>query len=208
MNNKERRSPTVYIIDDNYSVRSSISWLVEQIGLKAKAYASAQDFLDKYDSSSFGCLVLDIRMPAMSGLELQDKLNSLGATLPVIIITGHGDVPVTVRAMKAGAYDFLQKPFNDQVLIDKINEAIREHESILNEIEHKNRSEQMLSSLTQRELDVLSQLKDGKTSKMIANNLGISVRTVEGHRAKIMHKLEAKTTGQLISMVSSQQKDY
>jgi FixJ family two-component response regulator len=149
-----------------------------------------------------GCLVLDIRMPGMSGLELQEYLAVARLSIPVIIVTGHGDVPVTVRAMKKGAFDFLQKPFNDQALLDSIFAAIRKHEEICAENERRAEEEQNLASLTSREREVLELLRAGKSSKVIAADLDISVRTVEGHRANIMLKMNAKTVGQLIGLAS------
>lgn len=191
--------PTVYIVDDNPAVRDAIGWLLEQVKLPAMAFASATEFLDAYHPDIAGCLVLDMRMPGMSGLDLQEKLLEIGAKLPIIIVTGHGDVPVTVRAMKAGAFEFLQKPFSDQVLLDSITAAMRKHAALLAERRRDTEARAALSSLTAREQEVLQLLRGGKSSKLIAANLGISTRTVEGHRANIMAKLGVKTLPQLVS---------
>ena len=202
MSTAKTKQPTVYIVDDHPAVRDSIRWLVQQVGLAAKTFASAKEFLASPDPDMHGCLVLDIRMPGMSGLELQEYLAVAQVSIPVIIVTGHGDVPVTVRAMKKGAFDFLQKPFNDQALLDSIFAAIRKHEEICAEKERRAEEEQNLASLTSREREVLELLRAGKSSKVIAADLDISVRTVEGHRANIMLKMNAKTVGQLIDLAS------
>lgn len=191
--------PTVYIVDDNEAVRDAIRWLVEQVRLPAKAFVSAKEFLDAYHPDMAGCLVLDMRMPGMSGLDLQEKLSELGATLPIIIVTGHGDVPVTVRAMKAGAFEFLQKPFSDQVLLDSITAAMRKHAELVAARQRDWKAREALSALTTREREVLRLLKEGKSSKLIAADLGISTRTVEGHRAHIMSKLSVRTLPQLVN---------
>lgn len=192
---------TVFIVDDNAAVRDAIRWLVEQVGLTARTYGAAQEFLSAYRPGVRGCLVLDIRMPGMSGLDLQERLLKVGATLPIIFVTGHGDVPVTVRAMKAGAFDFLQKPFNDNMLLDAIFAAIRQSEEMRAEEERRAQAAQGLAALTAREREVLRLLRGGKSSKLIAADMGISVRTVEGHRANIMDKMNARTVGQLVEMV-------
>ena len=193
-------SATVYIVDDNAAVRDAVRWLVEEVGLRAQAYATAYEFLDDFDPAALGCLVLDIRMPGMSGLDLQEHLAQRGASLPVIVVTGHGDVPMAVRSMKTGAFEFLQKPFNDQTLLDCIFAAISRHESILAESSKHAEASRNLASLTRRELEVLNLLRAGKSSKAIAADLHISVRTVEGHRANIMDKMQANTVAQLIEM--------
>jgi len=193
--------PTVFVVDDNAAVRDAIRWLVEQVGLNVKAYATAHEFLAAYRPGMRGCLVLDIRMPGMSGIELQEKLAREGAHLPVIIVTGHGDVPITVRAMKAGACEFLQKPFNDQTLLDAIQSALDRYRQIWEQEDRQSQTSRSLATLTPREREVLEQLRRGKLNKVIAADLGLSVRTVEGHRARIMEKMGARTLGQLIEMV-------
>ncbi len=194
-------APTVFVVDDDFGVRSSIRVLMKSIGLPATPYASAKEFLAAYDAAQPGCLVLDIRMPGMSGLELQEELNSRGAVLPVIFVSGHADIPMAVEAMRHGAFDFLQKPFRDQDLIDRVQqalardretrEALKEHESI----------RARLATLTPREQDVLELLTAGKANKGMAQDLGLSQRTVEVHRAHVMEKMGAKSVAQLVRMV-------
>jgi FixJ family two-component response regulator len=164
-------------------------------------FSSAQEFLDFFKAEMRGCLVLDIRMPGMSGLDLQEQLTRIDAHIPVIIITGHGDVPITVRAMKSGAFEFLQKPFNDQVLIDTIQTALKQYDPIWKEEDKRNEATKNLAVLTKREREVLELLKNGKSNKLIARELVLSVRTIEGYRANITDKLGAKSLGVLIDMV-------
>jgi FixJ family two-component response regulator len=201
MNPEKPKRPTVYIVDDNPAVRDAVRWLVEQVGLSAKTFASAKDFLSSYGSDLYGCIVLDVRMPGMSGIELQEQLTRLSSSLPVIIVTGHGDVPITVRAMKAGAFDFLQKPFNDQALLDSIFAAIRKHDQITQRKECESQTEERLAALTAREREILNLLRRGALSKEIAAKLNISIRTVEGHRAHIMSKMQARSIGQLFDIL-------
>jgi len=194
-------APTVYIVDDDNGVRSSIRVLMKSVGLPAITFASAQEFLAGYHPNHPGCLVLDIRMPGMSGLELQETLNDKGAVIPVIFITGHGDVPMAVEAMRHGAFDFLQKPFRDQDLIDRIQQALaRDHETRESLREH-GRTRARIASLTPREKEVLDLLTAGKANKMMAQDLGLSQRTVEIHRAHVMEKMGAKSVAQLVRMV-------
>jgi two-component system, LuxR family, response regulator FixJ len=195
------KSATVFVVDDDSGVRSSIRMLLKSVGIPATPMASAQEFLDAFDPAQPGCLVLDIRMPGMSGLELQQQLNLRGAILPVLFITGHGDVPMAVEAMQQGAFDFLQKPFRDQDLIDRIQKALaRDQENRANLRQHGVIRER-LESLTSRERDVLDLLTQGKQNKVMAAELGISQRTVEIHRAHVMEKLGANSVAQLVRMV-------
>tara|TARA_B110000908_G_scaffold47858_2_gene58405 strand:- start:254 stop:871 length:618 start_codon:yes stop_codon:yes gene_type:complete len=192
---------TIYIVDDNPAVRDAIRFLVKQVGLTPKIFSSAKEFLDYFTIDMRGCLVLDIRMPGMSGLDLQEQLILLGAHIPIIIITGHGDVPITVRAMKSGAFEFLQKPFNDQVMLDTIQAALSQYDAIWEEDDKRNDASKSLKVLTKREREVLELLKNGKSNKLIARELSLSVRTIEGYRANITDKLGAKSLGVLIDMV-------
>lgn len=192
---------TIYIVDDNPAVRDAVRFLVKQVGLTPKIFSSAQEFLDYFTIDMRGCLVLDIRMPGMSGLDLQEQLILLGAHIPIIIITGHGDVPITVRAMKSGAFEFLQKPFNDQVMLDTIQAALNQYDAIWEEDDKRNDASKSLKVLTKREREVLELLKNGKSNKLIARELSLSVRTIEGYRANITDKLGAKSLGVLIDMV-------
>lgn len=195
---QEAQAPRVYVVDDNPAVRDSIRWLVEEVGLCAQVYSTAQEFLTDLDPSTVGCLLLDIRMPGMSGLELQDYLVREDISLPVVVVTGHGDVPMAVRAMKSGAFEFLQKPFNDQTLLDTIFSAINYHQSIIDDCRQRSLVSQNFASLTRREKQVLQMLRAGDSSREIAEKLHISVRTVEGHRAKLMDKMNSHTVAQLL----------
>jgi FixJ family two-component response regulator len=198
---RDKQWSVVHVVDDNPAVRDAICWLVEQVGLEGRPYDSAQAFLSQCDASTRGCLVLDIRMPGMSGLELQDRLRDTQHQLPVIIVTGHGDVPVTVRAMKAGAYEFLQKPFNDQDLLDAIQGGLNQYAAIWRKADEEASLQETLSSLTPREREVLTHLGLGKPNKLIAYEMNLSVRTVEGYRANIMAKLNVRTIGELMQIV-------
>lgn len=192
---------TVFIIDDDPAVRDAIRWLMEQVKLKVQVFSSADEFLASYTPGTRGCIILDVRMPGMSGLELQERLKAAGNILPTIIITGHGDVSIAVRAMKAGAVEFLQKPFNDQVLLDTVQSALSTDGALWDREERRQVYNRILSSLTKREKEVLNLLRTGKPNKVIASTLMISVRTVEGHRATIMSKTKAKSLGELIEML-------
>ena len=194
-------APTVYIVDDDSGVRSSIRVLMKSVGLAAAPFASAKDFLQAYHPNHPGCLVLDIRMPGMSGLELQEALNEKGAVLPVIFITGHGDIPMAVEAMRHGAFDFLQKPFRDQDLIDRIQQALERDAETRQSLQEHSRIRARIASLTPREREVLELLTSGKANKMMAQDLGLSQRTVEIHRAHVMEKMGAKSVAQLVRMV-------
>ena len=192
--------PTVFVVDDDPSVRESLATLLGSVDRNSETFGSAARFLEVYDGDRPGCLVLDIRMPGMSGLDLQDRLESLGSTLPIIFLTAHGDVPRTVRAMKAGAADFVQKPFRDQELLDRIQEALtldRDREADSADYQAiKSKVEQ----LTQRELEVFQRVTQGQANKVIAIELGISERTVEIHRSHVMQKMEARTLADLVRM--------
>jgi len=189
---------TVFIIDDDEGIREGLTILFESIGIKAQSFSSGDAFLAIYNENMMGCLVLDIRMPKMSGLELQQKLNDLNCLLPIIFITGHGDIPMAVEAMRLGAIDFIRKPFNEQHLIDRINEALaldnKQHEKLLNK--HKNKNN--IESLSNREREVFERVTNGMMNKVIACELNISERTVEVHRSHVMAKLGAKTLAQLV----------
>ncbi|MEE9255194.1 MAG: response regulator FixJ [Pseudomonadales bacterium] len=194
--------PTVFIVDDDDEVRDSLEDLVDSVGLKAEIFASAQEFLAAYDPLRAGCLVLDIRMPGMSGLELQEKLGEQQAVLPIIFITGHGDVPMAVEAMRRGAVDFIQKPFRDQDLLDRINSALAQGVGRREDMEEQRAIEERINSLTRRERQVMEMVVEGKANKVIAIDLGLSQRTVEVHRANVMEKMRAKTLADLVRMVS------
>ena len=174
---------------------------MKSVGLPAVTFASAQEFLRAYLPSQPGCLVLDMRMPAMNGLELQNILRSKGATIPIIFITGHGDVPMAVDAMRNGAFEFLQKPFRDQDLIDRVQEALARDSGNRQTLHEQSRIKACVASLTPREREVLDLLTTGKANKSMANDLGLSQRTVEIHRAHVMDKMGVKSVAQLTRMV-------
>lgn len=197
----------IHIVDDDEAIRKSLSLLMKSVGLTYDTYASAQEFLNKYDpSSGSGCLVLDIRMPGISGLELQEMLPEKRIHIPVIIMTGHGDVPMAVRALKAGAWDFIEKPFKNQVLLDRIYEALTKAEKDRKTHDKQIEAQSRLTLLTPRERETLALLVEGKLNKQVAAELSISVRTVEAHRAKIMEKLQARSLSDLVrlSLVENQ----
>jgi FixJ family two-component response regulator len=196
----KERSPVVFIVDDDEAVRSSLRLLLKSVGLVPTALGSAREFLDKYDPAQPGCLVLDVRMPGMSGIELQETLNRQGAVIPVIFITGHGDVPMAVEAMQAGAFDFLQKPFRDQDLIDRIQRALEKDRASRAALTERSLIRERLESLTPREREVLTLVTSGKPNKIMAADLGVSQRTVEIHRARVMEKMGATSLAQLVRM--------
>ncbi|HEY1283777.1 MAG TPA: response regulator transcription factor [Steroidobacteraceae bacterium] len=194
-------TPTVFIVDDDSGVRSSIRVLMKSVGLAATVFASAKEFLEGYHAIQPGCLVLDIRMPGMSGLELQEELNKRGAVIPVIFVTGHADVPMAVEAMRHGAFDFLQKPLRDQDLVDRVQKALAHDRDTREALKEHGRIRARIASLTPREKEVLDLLTVGKANKMMAQDLGLSQRTVEIHRAHVMEKMGAKSIAQLVRMV-------
>jgi FixJ family two-component response regulator len=197
----KQRLPTVFIVDDDEAVRNSLRLLVKSVGLTAAVAVSAQEFLKSYDPLQPGCLILDVRMPGMSGLELQQHLNLRGAVIPVIFITGHGDVPMAVEAMQHGAFDFLQKPFRDQDLIDRIQRALEKDRLTRDELGERSCIRQRRDSLTPREREVLDLVASGKANKVMAADLGLSQRTVEIHRARVMEKMQASSLAHLVRMV-------
>lgn len=195
--------PKVIVIDDDEAVRHFLHRLIASVDLRVEVYASAQEFLDAYQRNSPGCLVLDIRMPGMSGLELQQELNARGIDLPVIVLTGHGNVQVAVHAMKAGAIDFIEKPFNNELLLDRVQKAVaRSVETYENRVK-KDEILMRRASLTPRERQVLDLVVAGESNKGVARQLNISDKTVEIHRAKVMEKMQAKSLADLVKMVSS-----
>lgn len=197
---------TVFIIDDDQAVARSLRWLIETVRLKVETFASAQDFLDHYDAGKPGCLVLDVRMPGMSGLELQERLTVRGSYYPpIIFITGHGDVQMAVRAIQAGAFDFVEKPFHDQDLLDRIQRAIALDAGQRGKEEQRAQLKMLFASLTPREREVLDLVVDGLSNKAIANALGLSAKTVEVHRAKVMEKLHARSLSDLVKMAMQNQ---
>lgn len=193
--------PTVFVVDDDQEVRNAIQLLMESVGLKVVTFASAQNYLDDFDHTEQGCLVLDVRMAGMSGLELQARLAAEQSHPPIVIITGHGDVQMAVKAIQAGAVDFLEKPFNDQALLDCVHRAIEKDASQRGEAVKLADIRTRLQRLTPREREVLELVITGQRNKVIAIDMGVSQSTVEAHRAKVMEKMEAATLSDLMRMM-------
>ncbi len=194
-------APVVFIIDDDDAARESLCWLIGSVRLKVAAFASAADFLAAYRVGQPGCLVTDVRMPGLSGLDLQAELKRRGIDLPVIVVTGHGDVPMAVRAMKAGAFDFVEKPFNDQALLDRVQKAVESSVAAGRDRAQRSDIQARLDQLTPRERQVLDMVVAGESNKGIAHRLGISEKTVEVHRAHVMAKLQARSLPELTRLV-------
>ena len=190
--------PIVHLIDDDEAVRTSVGFVLEMNDLPARTYASALEFLEVADTLTGGCIVTDVRMPEMSGLELVRRLKERGVTLPVVVITGHGDVPLAVEAMRAGVIDFIEKPFDDEVLLRSIRMALDAKAESDVHAEERRRFEQMLATLSGRETEVLRGIIAGKMNKVIAYELGISMRTVEVYRANVMSKTHANGLSELV----------
>ncbi len=201
MNDSSKAEPTVFIVDDDEAMRESLTWLIESVGLTVKTFASADEFLQSYYPGRAGCLLLDVRMPGMSGLELQKHLREQQLTVPVIMITGHGDVPMAVRAMKSGAIDFIEKPFNDEQLLESIRNALAVDDTRRDQQSFKAGVASRLSQLTPRESEVMEMVTSGKSNKEIANLLNVSAKTVEAHRAKVMEKMQAGSLAELVRLV-------
>lgn len=193
--------PTVFIVDDDDEVRAAISLLMESVGLRVAGFPSAQEYLDQFDPEHHGCLIIDVRMAGMSGLELQTRLASERHHPPIVIITGHGDVPMAVRALQAGALDFLEKPFKDQALLDSVHRAIETDASQLGRASTVADIKGRLERLTPREREVLDMVITGNRNKVIAAELGVSQSTVEAHRSRVMEKMEADTLSDLMRML-------
>lgn len=194
-------APRIFIVEDDDAVRDSLQLVLESLGHTVSAFASAGAFLEKFNSDLAGCLVLDIRMPGMNGMELQRKLNDNNSMLPVIFVTGHGDVPMAVEAMQQGAFDFIQKPYREQQLLEKIERALQLDKENRESLQQRQAILTHLQELTPREMDVLLLMIEGKANKVIAADLDISQRTVEIHRARVMEKLRANSLAHLVRMV-------
>ncbi|MGB5331101.1 MAG: response regulator transcription factor [Woeseiaceae bacterium] len=194
------QSPTVFIVDDDATIRFAMQALMDSVNLHHEIFASGDEFLEKMTDQRPGCLVLDIRMPGLGGLELQEELIKRGNTLPIIFITGHGDVPMAVEAMQKGAVDFIQKPFRDQELLDRIRDALATDEERREAQQHHAEVAGRLDRLTNREREVFDLVVTGKPNKVIAYELGVSQRTVEIHRARVMEKMQARSLADLVKM--------
>lgn len=193
-------SNTVFIVDDDEAVRDSLRWLLEANGYRVKSYAGAEDFLSAYDPEQIGVLIVDVRMPGMSGLELQEELIARQAPLPIVFITGHGDVPMAVSTIKKGAVDFLEKPFNETDLRTIVARMLEQATERASQFQAQKNHQAVLSRLTSREQQVLERIVAGRLNKQIAGDLNISIKTVEAHRANIMEKLEVTTVADLMKI--------
>lgn len=193
--------PTVFIVDDEAAVAESLRWLIESVGLRVETFSAASEFLARYRPERAGCLVLDVRMPEMSGLELQDRLNVRGVSLPIIFVTGHGGVQTAVRALKGGALDFIEKPFDDQRMLDLVHKALALDAETRRHTAVQAGAAARYASLSAREREVLDLLIEGQTNKAIARSLGLSAKTVETYRANVMQKMAAPTVPHLVRQV-------
>lgn len=188
-------------MDDDASVCKALARLIKSVGLKAETFSSAREFLQRDPSDGPGCLVLDVRMPGLSGLDLQKELAAAGRSIPIIFITGHGDIPMSVRAMKGGAVDFLPKPFNDQQLLDAIHEAIARDTEAKKRDAERAEIRQRINTLTPREHQVFTLVLTGMLNKQIAAELGITEKTIKVHRARVMHKMQVLSVAELVHLV-------
>ncbi len=192
--------PVIYVVDDDDGMRRALDTLLSTVGYKTAVHSRPTEFLANFKPDAPGCLVLDIRMPDMSGLEVQQQLNRLGSMMPVIFITGHGDVPMAVQAMKEGAFEFIQKPFRDQDLLDRINHALKRDAENRGTVARRAEVQHRLDTLTPRERQVMDMVVDGAANKVIAIDLKLSERTVEIHRAKVMEKMGARSVAHLVKL--------
>ncbi|HRH18280.1 MAG TPA: response regulator transcription factor [Aquabacterium sp.] len=191
---------TVYVVDDDEAVRDSLQWLLEGKDYRVRCFDSAESFLARFDPREVACLITDIRMDGMSGLELQDKLLDRKSPLPIVFITGHGDVPMAVNSMKKGAMDFIEKPFKEDALVSLVERMLEEARVAFSQSQEAASRDALLSRLTTREAQVLERIVAGRLNKQIADDLGISIKTVEAHRANVMEKLNANTVADLLKI--------
>ncbi|MGR9013405.1 MAG: response regulator transcription factor [Gammaproteobacteria bacterium] len=198
---KTNAIPLVYLVDDEFAIRDSLTLLIESTGQKVRSFDSAEAFLNNYDAEQPGCLLLDVRMPSMTGHELQTELLARGISIPIIFISGHADIPDSAKAFRAGAVDFLEKPFNNEMLLERINEAIQKDVAFREEFVKKRRIQDRIDHLTTREKEVLGLIVKSHSNKESAKILNISNRTVDVHRASIMEKMQAENVAELITMV-------
>lgn len=198
--NMTAKKGIVYVVDDDEAVRDSLQWLLEGKDYRVRCFESAEAFLARYDPREVACLIADIRMHGMTGLELQDKLIERHSPLPIVFITGHGDVPMAVETMKKGALDFIQKPFDESALVSVVERMLEYARTAFSDQQHAATREALLAKLTGRESQVLERIVAGRLNKQIADDLGISIKTVEAHRANIMEKMGANTVADLLKV--------
>jgi len=196
--------PTAYVVDDDESIRTLWRWLMESNGIAVRAFATAAEFIESYRSEGAGCLVLDLKLPGMSGLELQEYLNAQGIDIPIVFVTGHADVPAAVSALKGGAVDFIQKPFSHREVLAIIAKAFQRDAELRDKRARRARVAGRLATLTEREREVLQRIIEGKPNKIIASELDISVKTVEFHRAKVMEKTGVDSVAELVQVAMQQ----
>ena len=190
----------IYVVDDDEAVRDSLQWLLEGKDYRVRCFDSAESFLTRYDPREVACLLVDIRMPGISGLELQDRLIERKSPLPIVFITGHGDVPMAVTTMKKGAMDFIPKPFKEEELLSVVERMLDQAREAFTEYQHAANRDALMGKLTARESQVLERIVAGRLNKQIADDLGISIKTVEAHRVNIMEKLNANTVADLLKI--------
>ncbi len=200
MTHNKPTTPIVYIVDDEFAVRDSLTILIESTGQPVMSFESAESFLDHYDPEQPSCLLLDVRMPSMSGLDLQEELIKRSIDIPIIFISGHADVPDSAKAFRAGAVDFLEKPFNEEILLSRIEEALSKDAQARDQLREKNKILERLSHLTTREREVLNLIVRSHSNKEAARILDISNRTIDVHRAHIMEKMQAENLAELMVM--------
>eukprot|EP00163_Fabomonas_tropica_P025874 TRINITY_DN4570_c0_g2_i1.p3 TRINITY_DN4570_c0_g2~~TRINITY_DN4570_c0_g2_i1.p3 ORF type:complete len:222 (-),score=25.95 TRINITY_DN4570_c0_g2_i1:1786-2451(-) len=187
------QATTVYVVDDDAGMLESTQWLLESVGLNVQAYSDGRQFLEAVGGEKAGCVVLDIRMPGLGGLNVQEELQKRGLDLPIIFVSGHADVPIVVRAFKSGAFDFIEKPFNEQLLLDSVQQALQDHQHPASQsFEANEQTESLIATLTRRERDVFLPLAQGYTSREIAEQLDVSVKTIDLYRARVMKRLGAE----------------
>lgn len=192
--------PIIFVVDDDQSVCQSLTWLIESVGIKVETFPSAAEFLKRHPHDGPACLVLDVRMPGLSGFDLQNQLAAAGRVIPIIFITGHGNVSMSVRAMKAGAVDFIEKPFEDQTLLDALNQSLEKDRQAKLEQAEKREIKQRVDSLTAREREVFKRVVAGMLNKQIAFEQGTTERTIKAHRARVMQKLQARSLADLVRL--------
>jgi len=195
-----KKGTTIFVVDDDEAIRDSLAVLLKTVDLNATTFSSGDEFIEAYDPGWEGCILLDIRMPGTSGMEVQKRLAESGCSIPIIFITGHGDIPMAVEAMHGGAFDFIQKPFRDQDLLDRIDQALTTSNEQEQQAARKKTVQNQLQTLTPREQEVMQLVVHGSANKVIAMDLGVSQRTVEIHRARVMEKMQARSLAELVRM--------